>query len=226
MYIYFLALIHIIIFIFAYIYLYRVYNETKTDPFQYALGFEEKKKFFNYTINYERYMNGFDYNCKVYQDLILEPETKKLGDVFNIKTETIHYCSVILLFTTFILFSFVFLYLAIIPCLLICTPLVPFLMSIIAGSGIITPFIGWVNIITIIVSIYSFNKCDINAYYDFLTCENINYDAFEKYRNIESLKTDFKNFMILIIINMISGCIYGCLDAHNASNARNSLGIN
>ena len=217
MWYYILVPIIFVVYIFELIYLYRIYNETKTDPFQQPLGFEEKKKFFNYTINYERYMNGFDYDCWVYQDLILETETKKLGDVFDIKTETIHYCSIFLFLLAFIFVSLIFIPLIIILlilCAVIFRPLLYIVLLFITCYIFINITLGTINLIIIIISIYSFNNSDINAYYYFLTCENINYDAFEKYRNIESLKTDFKHFINLFIINICFSCIFRLWDTY------------
>ena len=219
MWYYILVPIIFVVYIFELIYLYRIYNETKTDPFQQPLGFEEKKKFFNYTINYELYMNKFDYNCKVYQDLILEPDTKKLGDVFNIKTEIIHYGCIFSFLTAYILFWFAFLPLVLNPCLkMTCRSLISFFLQNIACSNLTSALIGPINIIVIIISINSFYNSDINAYFDFLTCENINYAAFEKYRNIESLKTDFKNLIIPFIILWILSFAYFIWELHSVRN--------
>ena len=47
---------------------------------------------------------------------------------------------------------------------------------------------------------YYFFNC---SYRRFLSCRNVNYNGFNRYRNIEYLKGDFKKFMIFQILNII-----------------------
>ena len=56
--------------------------------------------------------------------------------------------------------------------------------------------------------IHAYYSSDINSYYDFLSCDNINIVGFKKYKSIENLKYDFPRFMVLNIVCMAFGIIY------------------
>ena len=60
-----------------------------------------------------------------------------------------------------------------------------------------------VNFFVFIFLLISYYTGDTITYYDFLSCRNVNYNGFNRYRNIEYLKYDFKKFMIFQILNII-----------------------
>ena len=104
----------ILSFIYAFIFLIYVYHDTIIDIFQEPLNPGEKEQFFidpalnpNKTLKYDR-------QCQMYQDLIMKPSTKKLGDVFKLNYEPIHNNSYyIIIINIFIIFSYTYFILAI-----------------------------------------------------------------------------------------------------------------
>ena len=71
--IYFFLPLNLLISIFIYIYLYRVFTDTKTDPFQQNFDFEEKKHFFK-----TKYKNAdIDTMNKIASDCELENQKLK-----------------------------------------------------------------------------------------------------------------------------------------------------
>ena len=196
--------INLIIYIFGYIF--RVYDNTEKDPFQENFGFEEKKKIFNYTINddivhYLTYLK----TCKNYQDLILDPNTQKLGDIFELNFETIHICAllmIIYLFYTFFRSLFEFFYILII---LTCRAVFPIPESVITFLfKCLYPFLSILNGFIFILCIYEFYGGGINSYFEFLSCKNVNYDELRKYKKVENLRSDSRKFSILYIIYIAS----------------------
>ena len=64
-------------------YIFRVYHDTAVDIFQLEFRIGEKEKFFiDPTINPYEILKE-DVKCKRYESLIMDPKTKKLGDVFH-----------------------------------------------------------------------------------------------------------------------------------------------
>ena len=191
-------IIYIIITILTFVYLIKVYNDTKTDPLQDNLDVEEKKKFFKYIAQYEEEMNTFEIKCKKYQDFILESEITKLGDIFHLNIWTIHFCSYIIIF----IFIFHISLTLLVPCLKECAKATNDLIIGLLFSSLRDINLGLptANFVIIIFMINSFYNGDINTYYDFISCDNVNYDKFEKYRSVENLKINFWMFMCLQIV--------------------------
>ena len=180
------VVIYIITAFFAYYYLFRVYKDTNTDPFKENFGYEEKKHYFKYLMDYEDYMTSREFNCKKFQDLILKPQTKKLEDVFKLNISLIHVSLYFML-----IFLFVFLVMILLSCL--CFKLMQLFIQI----------LGVANLIIFFTAIMNFNNGNINDYYEFLSCKNVNYEGFDKYKSVEVLKKDFRYFTILYVLFLI-----------------------
>ena len=190
--------------ILAFIYLIKVYGDTKIDIFQENIIPGEKDNYFidpalnpDQTLKYDQY-------CKVYQEIIMSPNTKKLGDVFTLNTESIHNQSFYLIFINlYILLFYVFLFVAFIlfiiapPCagciaiVLVIFTLILFVIMIIAN-------------ILFFILIYNYYNGDTSIYNSFLQCRNVNYEGFRRYRIVEVFRKDFIYFMTYNIISIIS----------------------
>ena len=191
-----IRIIEIIFAIIAYYYLIQLYKDTEKDPFQQNFGFEEKKKIFNYHINKENQMTEKQKKCKEYQDLILAPETRKLGDVFVLNIESINYYS----FLTLIIFACQYIFFIITILLVIFATMNDWIYFVLGCSFC---FIFIFNYSFVFILIYKIFSADFNSYYRFLSCDNVSLYQFEKYRSIENIKFDFMGFLIFSIISGI-----------------------
>ena len=92
------------------IYLFRVYHDTEIDIFQKEFQIGEKEKFFiDPTVNPYQILKE-DLKCKSYESLIMDPKTKKLGDVFYLNFDAINYRASLLQFL-FLLFFLYYIFL-------------------------------------------------------------------------------------------------------------------
>lgn len=192
-----LALIYILLIIS----IFQVYKDTEINPFQNNFGFEEKKNFFLYNKVYRTYYSEKEKKCKIYQDLIMDPDTQKLGDVFELNFDSIHiYCFLTLISTTILFFSLLFFILSdlfehffphiSIPGMLYLTCL----FLIFSVCSIISSFIFFIKLVNY------YREGAMDEYYEFLTCYNVNYYAFEKYRCVENLRHHLKKFIALFVV--------------------------
>ena len=201
-----LQLISTLLLITTVIFLFKVYKDTEKDPFQKYFSFEEKKIFFRHVISFQNPLIKNKNYCKKYQDLIMDPKTQKLGDVFELNISSINTCSFyMIIFLVYLIFYLSFLFLTyfigkLFPNSIIVVPfgLLFGLFSCLFSLFFIT------NIILFIVSIYKFYTSEINTFYEFLMCNNVNLEAFNKYRSIDNLRSDFKHF---IFANMMQSII-------------------
>ena len=200
------SILYIIITILTLVYLIRVYNDTKTDPLKENFGFEEKKKIFKYIAQYEEEMTSQEYNCKKYQDFILEPEITKLEDIFHLNILTIHFCSFIILFIYLFQISMTLL----LPCIKGCAQSLNNWIIALLFSSLkeINYGLSTANFIFFIVSVNYFYNGDINTYCNFLACDNVNYEKFEKYRIVENINNNFWMFMCLQIVSICFSCAF------------------
>ena len=202
-----------IIYIFIIITIFRLYKDTEINPFQINFGFEEKKNFFRYNINYDAYMTEKEKKCKINQDLIMDPSTNKLGDVFELNFSKIHfYCFLILIATIFSLFSELFIKVSDLFSHIYPQKSIPALkdlnslFNIISGCSILLSFL-------LLIPLFKYYlKGEIDEYYEFLTCKNVIYDAFERYRSAENLRHDLRKFGFLFIILIIIAGLGGEMD--------------
>ena len=130
----------------------------------------------------------------------------KLGDIFHLNISKIHFCSYLILF----IFIFQISLALLLPCLKECVKATNNLIIALLFSSLRDINIGLptANFIIIIFMINSFYNGDINTYYDFISCDNVNYDKFEKYRNVENLKNNFWMFICLQIVIFYFGYSY------------------
>jgi len=214
--IYVLYLINLVFSIIAYIYLFKVYFNTLVDPFQQYFGFEEKKNFFNDYFKEVKPNENVDYynDCYYYQDSIMDRNTEKLSAVFQTNIGKLNMSTFIMI----IIVSFLILRIGLIFLVLImigityicpaCSIITLFCVKINKTLSTIYNIISGLYGFSFFYSIYLFYSGDINTYFDFLSCKNVNYDGFEKYRSIEIVKYDFKRFMIFSFISLGFSCIY------------------
>ena len=191
----------------AFIYLIKVFGDTKIDIFQQPIHPGEKEKYFiDPALNPDQTLK-YDQTCQVYQDVIMNPNTKKLGDVFTLNIETIHIKSYYIIFiNVFILLYYIFIFIFVIlfiaardnQACLACLAVAFGLLSI------IIIFVMVIANILFFIIIYNYYSGDTNAYNSFLECRNVNYEGFSRYRIVEVLKNDFFYFMIFNIISIIS----------------------
>ena len=185
------------------IYLLHVYYDTYLDTSLFTFNPGEKENFF---IDLQQNQNQFlvyDKRCQLYEQKIMNPNVKRLGDIFDFNFPGIHRRSAILIgiFIFVILFlSFTFIYAIFIACIPASAPICTIILLI----SVIGVFLGTiVNFFVFIFLLISYYSGDTITYYDFLSCRNVNYNGFNRYRNIEYLKGDFKKFMIFQILNII-----------------------
>ena len=195
--------INTIVTIIAFVYLIKIYNDTKIDVFQQKIEIGEKGNYFIDPAQNPNQLLKYEPKCQAYEKTIMNPTTQKLGDVFKIDMETINgriffILVVNILVVAFILFILVeSILVMILPGILNCLSIVLIALSIAVYVGLILS-----NIVFLLL-IYSYYSSDTNTYNAFLTCKNVNYDGFSKYRVVEKFKYNFKRFMIFNIISML-----------------------
>ena len=198
----------ILSFIYAFIFLIYVYHDTIIDIFQEPLNPGEKEQFFidpalnpNKTLKYDR-------QCQMYQDLIMQPSTKKLGDVFKLNYEPIHNNSYyIIIINIFIIFSYTYFILAI--CAIKFFPDLFFSFGSIKIIFNVTIYIAaLLESILFLLVLYYFYSGDTYSYNNFLECRNVNYPGFVKFKNIERFKSDFSFFVFFNVINALCKFFY------------------
>ena len=190
--------------ILAFIYLIKVYGDTKIDIFQENIIPGEKDNYFidpalnpDQTLKYDQY-------CKVYQEIIMSPNTKKLGDVFTLNTESIHNQSFYLIFINlYILLFYVFLFVAFIL-FIIAPPRAGCIAIVLVILTLILFVIMIIANILFFILIYNYYNGDTSIYNSFLQCRNVNYEGFRRYRIVEVFRKDFIYFMTYNIISIIS----------------------
>ena len=211
----FSLILRLILSIVSFYFLYKVYINTSVDPLQIPFNFEEKKQLFRDSFQNTNEFHDKDFKCKTYEELIMEPKTQKLGDVFELNFNKLFNCSFFLIaFLIYDIFSISFLFLTIIIIKIneVLNNIYQTFVSVIITF--ITIFRGLliiylVNFIFFIYAIYSFYSGDINTYCDFLICRNVNYVEFEKYRSVEIVRFYFKNYIISYVILSIVISTFG-----------------
>ena len=201
------SLIGFISTIVAFIYLIKVYGDTKIDVFQQPIHPGEKEKYFIDPASNPDQLLKYDRQCQVYQDVIMNPNTKKLGDVFTLNTESIHNQSFYIIFLdVFLLLFYVFFFIAIIFYIVVPQSATCLGVTLVI-FGFINLIIMFITNILFFILLYNYYSGDTNAYNSFLECKNINYIGFSRYRIVEALKNDFFYFMIFSIISLITSFI-------------------
>ena len=198
-----LHLVNVIATITAFVYLIKIYYDTKIDVFQQKIVVGEKENYFIDPAQNPNQLLKYEPQCQIYEKKIMEPNTQKLGDVFKLNMGIVHTRIAIILFINISILIFLLIFiLAIVLIKLIPTIGTIFGIFILVFS--IVMYIAMIvsNIIFILL-IYSYYSGDTNTYNNFLSCKNVNYDGFSRYRIVEKFRYDFKYFMIFNIISLI-----------------------
>ena len=194
----------------AFLFLYIIYIDTKIDPFQQQLGFQEKKNFF-LLLPHESKKILKDNQCDKLVRLIVDPKTKKLGDVFESNIDSIHICAYIMILVFYYIFIVLFLFYLFYFFRSFNLLNNPFVATLYITLSKIYKCIGIqisvFYIIILIYMIYLFYSGDINTYCDFLSCENINREGFFRYVFVEKIKSEFIYFLIP---NIITSMLFFC----------------
>ena len=188
----------------------QLYSYSKLDTFQYKLQPREKENFF-IEPNDNNVVLTNDYNCMLYQDLILDKKTDKLGDVFNLNLEQIHHRLTVLLVTTILTISFLIILILIIFVIKFIPSIINSCSFLILLISIMMFICNFIILIYFFLFISAFYHGDINNYIEFLTCNNVNYLSFSRYRNIEFLKSHFKAYIIVLAISLLLSYIKECI---------------
>lgn len=213
----FISFIKLIIGILQWVFLFKIYKDTENDPFQYKFSFEEKKNLFDKT-NQAYSALPQRKICLRYEALIMDPETEKLGDVFELNIGTINICAYItILLLAFSIFIVVFDILCFLLFAVYSGVLILPISLVLLVFNCIAPFLLIASFISIIILIYNYFAGEINDYYAFLACPNINYDSFQKYKSVENLNSDCNNFLIFFTIQFV----FIILFPKNSTNERN-----
>ena len=136
-----------------------------------------------------------------------DQNTKTLGDVFELNIRKINMCALLLIFILYYrLFSYVFLSIFALSRNFLQSKFRRlFIFFSIIYTAIIysITYIILFEFITFISIVYNFFSGDINNFIKFLSCKNVNYDGFDRFRIVEEIKSDFIMYFILKIIHII-----------------------
>ena len=179
------------------VYLFNIRSDTQIDTFQQSFQPGQKDKLFTFFSNITSADIGI--KCELYEEAILSPKVKKLGDVFYLNIESIHTKSTQLLILYIVVIVALFLTILSMYCLeatqsfgALC-----FACLIILGNFALLIL----NFVLSVLMVLSFYKGDTQRFVDYLSCANVNREEFRNYLFAEKLNKDFK---IFIILNLIS----------------------
>ena len=179
------------------VYLFNIRADTQVDTFQQPFQPGQKDKLYTFFSNITSADIGI--KCELYEEAILSPKVKKLGDVFYLNIESIHTKSTQLLILYIVVIIALFLTILSMYCLeatqsfgALC-----FACLIILGNFALLIL----NFVLSVLMVLSFYKGDTQRFVDYLSCANVNRDEFGNYLFAEKLNKDFK---IFIILNLIS----------------------
>ena len=179
------------------VYLFNIRADTQVDTFQQPFQPGQKDKLYTFFSNITSADIGI--KCELYEEAILSPKVKKLGDVFYLNIESIHTKSTQLLILYIVVIVALFLTILSMYCLeatqsfgALC-----FACLIILGNFALLIL----NFVLSVLLVLSFYKGDTQRFVDYLSCANVNREEFGNYLFAEKLNKDFK---IFIILNLIS----------------------
>ena len=181
--------------------LYRIYVDTLVDPFRDFFLKDEKKNFFTKNYNNEKEL---ELECSFLENMIMDPETIKLANIFNLHYLIINSSSFYLLITDIGAYGSTLL-------LLLLGILAKFSAFFRALNLLYIDIFYWFIIAYCILVIFynysllaSYYNSNTDYFFDFLKCPNVNPDGFKKY--IESalvFKSDIRHYIILFFIQII-----------------------
>ena len=180
------------------VYLFNIRADTQVDTFQQPFQPGQKDKLYTFFSNITSADIGI--KCELYEEAILSPKVKKLGDVFCLNIESIHTKSTQLLILYIVVIVALFLTILSMYCLeatqsfgALC-----FACLIILGNFALLIL----NFVLSVLMVLSFYKGDTQRFVDYLSCANVNRDEFGNYLFAEKLNKDFKIFIILNLISL------------------------
>ena len=180
------------------VYLFNIRSDTQIDTFQQPFQPGQKDKLFTFFSNITSADIGI--KCELYEEAILSPKVKKLGDVFYLNIESIHTKSTQLLILYIVVIVALFLTILSMYCLeatqsfgALC-----FACLIILGNFALLIL----NFVLSVLMVLSFYKGDTQRFVDYLSCANVNREEFGNYLFAEKLNKDFKIFIILNLISL------------------------
>ena len=180
------------------VYLFNIRADTQVDTFQQPFQPGQKDKLYTFFSNITSADIGI--KCELYEEAILSPKVKKLGDVFYLNIESIHTKSTQLLILYIVVIVALFLTILSMYCLeatqsfgTLC-----FACLIILGNFALLIL----NFVLSVLMVLSFYKGDTQRFVDYLSCANVNRDEFGNYLFAEKLNKDFKIFIILNLISL------------------------
>ena len=194
----------VILFVFTFlklIFLYRLYKDTEYDPFQQLFEKDEKNNFF--TRNYNR-KTKVKLECSFLENLIMEPDTVKLGNIFDLRYFVIHSTSYFLFIVNIVIYGSVLLFIL----LVILQKFFNFITRLVELSSRIYRFfllaLGLAVLFYNIMIISSYYNGNSAYYLDFLECPNVNSDEFKKYtESVLLFKRDIRIYIALFISHFI-----------------------
>ena len=184
----------------AFYFLYQVFLDTRVDVLQKPFLPTEKQLFFtDPALNPTKgFRDGPE--CQTYQNIIMDPKTQKLGEVFNLNVVPIHNRAFeIMILTLIILLAYAVI---IIGALIIeYVPSLKLIMSIVLyASRIVLIIASLLMNLGFILILYFFFSSDNGVYSRFLECRNVDYSGFARFRDAESLRSDFYFYLVCNII--------------------------
>ena len=180
------------------VYLFNIRADTQVDTFQQPFQPGQKDKLYTFFSNITSADIGI--KCELYEEAILSPKVKKLGDVFYLNIESIHTKSTQLLILYIVVIIALFLTILSMYCLeatqsfgALC-----FACLIILGNFALLIL----NFVLSVLMVLSFYKGDTHRFIEYLSCANVNREEFGNYLFAEKLNKDFKIFIILNLISL------------------------
>lgn len=209
----------------AFIYTLNVLSLTKINTFNQPFAPNEREKFFlNKATNPLIQLNGLSFKCQMYEDIIMNPNVTKLGDIFNLKIDLMHkkigtLLTVLCLTIVLLIFSII--------CIFYSTRAQNLSFACLSCLMIIALFglIIW-HFTLLFQSVAIFFTSDINQWIQFINCENINKEGFNRYLYAEDLYNNFKSFIILNLILIIWNLATNNSDNKATSQRNNNTNIN
>ena len=180
------------------VYLFNIRADTQVDTFQQPFQPGQKDKLYTFFSNITSADIGI--KCELYEEAILSPKVKKLGDVFYLNIESIHTKSTQLLILYIVVIIALFLTILSMYCLEATQSFgsLCFACLIILGNFALLIL----NFVLSVLMVLSFYKGDTQRFVDYLSCANVNRDEFGNYLFAEKLNKDFKIFIILNLISL------------------------
>ena len=191
--------------------LYRIYVDTIVDPFKDYFLKDEKEKFFTKNYNNEKEL---ELDCSFFEHMIMEPDTIKLGNIFNLNYFTINSSSFFLIISDIILYCLILL-------LLLLGMLSKFSVFFSRLFLVYIQLCGWFlfayGVQALIFNYYllsSYFNSNTAFFLDFLKCPNVNLDGFKKYYESALIfESDIRHYIILFFIQIIyQTCLKGLVE--------------